>query len=83
VFLRRQWENHLVPLLRPQTRRLELFRPATVDLVLTKMRRGDDPQDLADVQFLLEHDRITSEQLEAAFADVVLPPLEALRAAFA
>jgi hypothetical protein len=47
VFLRRDWEQHLVPMPRPATRWLRLFRPATLDLILTKMMRGDDPQDLA------------------------------------
>ena len=43
VFLRRNWEQQIVPITRPPTRWLRLFRPATVDLILTKMMRGDDP----------------------------------------
>ena len=39
VFLRRDWERHLVPITRPPTRWLRLFRPATLDLILTKMMR--------------------------------------------
>lgn len=42
IFLRRDWEQHLVPIQRPSTRWLRLFRPATVDLILTEMMRGDD-----------------------------------------
>jgi hypothetical protein len=37
VFLRRDWENHLVPITRPPLQWLRLFRPATLDLILTKM----------------------------------------------
>ena len=83
VFLRRNWEDYLVLVTRPETRWLRLFRPATVDLVLTKMMRGADPQDMADARFLVEHDDITRAQLEQAFSEVVLPDLVELRDAFA
>ncbi len=42
VFLRRQWESEILPVLRPTLRHLRLFRPATLDLILTKMMRGND-----------------------------------------
>ena len=82
VFLRRDWERHLVPITHPSTRWLRLFRPATLDLVLTKMMRGDDPQDMADIAFMIRQDRLTSAQIESAIADVVLPDLVELRDAF-
>jgi hypothetical protein len=82
VFLRRDWEQHLVPITHPPTHWLRLFRPATPDLILTKMMRGDDPQDMADIAFLIRHDRITPEQIESAMAEAVLPDLVELRDAF-
>ena len=82
VFLRRDWEQHLVPITRPPTHWLRLFRPATLDLILTKMMRGDDPQDMADVAFLIRHDRITPAQIEIAFKAAVIPDLVELRDAF-
>jgi hypothetical protein len=82
VFLRRDWEEHLVPVTRPQTRWLRLFRPATLDLLLTKMMRGEDPQDLADIAFLIRHDQLSPAQIEDAFAAVVIPDLQELRDAF-
>jgi hypothetical protein len=82
IFLRPIWEAHLVPVTRPQTLWLRLFRPATLDLVLTKMMRGDDPQDLADIAFLVRHDRITPAQIENAFSEAVIPDLVELRDAF-
>jgi hypothetical protein len=82
VFLRRDWEQHLVPIHRPPTRWLRLFRPATLDLVLTKMMRGDDPQDLADIAFLIRHDHLTPAQIESALAEAVIPDLVELRDAF-
>lgn len=48
VFLRHNWLNHIIPITRLNLRHLSLFRPATVDLVLTKMMRGNDEQDMAD-----------------------------------
>ncbi len=82
VFLRRDWEQNLVPIQRPPTRWLRLFRPATLDLILTKMMRGDDPQDMADVAFLIRHDRVTPAQIEKALAEAVIPGLAELRDAF-
>ncbi len=82
VFLRRDWEAHLVPITRHSFIHLRLFRPATVDLVLTKMMRGDDAQDMADAAFLMRHDRITTLQLKEAFGAVVIPDLVELRDAF-
>jgi hypothetical protein len=51
-----------------------LFRPATLDLILTKMMRGDDPQDMTDIEFLIAHDGIKPVQLEEAFGQAVLQP---------
>jgi len=83
IFLRRDWCNHLVPVSRPALRWLRLFRPATVDLILTKMMRGNDPQDMADAGFMIRHDHVTPEQLEAGFAAAVIPDLVEYRDAFA
>ena len=82
VFLRKNWEKHLVSISRPSTKWLRLFRPATLDLILTKMMRGDDVQDMEDIAFLVEQEKITPEQLEAALAQVVIPDLEELKDAF-
>jgi len=82
IFLRRTWEQHLVPITRPSTRWLRLFRPATLDLILSKMMRGDDPEDMADVAFLIDRDRLAPTLIESALAEVVIPDLMELREAF-
>jgi hypothetical protein len=82
VFLRRDWEQHLVPITRPPMCWLRLCRPATPDLILTKMMRGDDALDMGDIAFLIRHDRVTPEQIESAFRDAVIPDLAELRDAF-
>lgn len=83
VFLRPDWADHIVPVLRPSTRHLKLFRPHTIDLILTKMMRGDDPQDMEDIDFLVRHDGITRDQMEPAFATVRMPDVVELHDAFA
>lgn len=82
VFLRRQWESEILPVLRPPLKFLRLFRPATIDLILTKMMRGNDEQDMQDVDFMIRHDHITLAQIEAAFRDVVIPDSVELRDAY-
>ena len=82
VFLRPDWEQHIVPVNRPPTRWLRLYRPHAVDLILTKMMRGNDPQDMDDVVFLARHEGVTSEQMETAFACVRMPDVQELRDAF-
>ena len=83
VFLRPQWESEIVPTLRPTLKYLRLFRPATLDLLLTKMMRGNDEQDMQDIDFLIRHDRLTQSQIEGAFAEAVIPDNQELRDAFA
>ena len=82
VFLRRDWMRHIVPLTRLRLKHLKLFRPATIDLVLTKMMRGDDEQDMADAEFIIRHDRISEAQLVEAFSQMQPIALAELRDAF-
>ena len=49
-----------------ELRQLTVFRPATLDLVLTKMARGDE-NDLADIRFLLQKEKVSADQLRSAF----------------
>ncbi len=82
VFLRAEWERCIIPMTRPVTKWLRLYRPATIDLILTKMMRGDDQQDMNDIEFMIVHDRVTPEQIEKAFERVVIPDVFELREAF-
>ena len=82
VFLRPQWEEYLVPILQPETRWLRLFRPHAVDLILTKMMRGNDSQDMEDVEFLVTKSGVTLAEMEVAFKQVRMPDLHELRDAF-
>src|SRR5437870_2524349 len=55
VFLRQEWCDHILPVAHPAVRWIRLSRLATVDLILTKMMRGNDPQDMADAEFRIRH----------------------------
>jgi len=83
IFLRQHWANHVVPVERPVLQKLRLYRPSTIDLVLSKMMRGADPQDMADAEFMIRHDRITESQLLEAFSQMKPVELVELRDAFA
>ena len=81
VFLLPDWLQRRVPIPGSFTH-LKLLRPATIDLVLTKMMRGADPEDLSDIEFLLHHEPATNAELLPAFDRVRLPDIPELRDAF-
>jgi hypothetical protein len=81
VFLLPDWLNHRVPIA-GSFAHLKLFRPATLDLILTKMMRGADPEDLADIEFLLRQEPVGEAKLRTAFDRVRLPDIQELRDAF-
>ena len=64
-----------------ELQRLAGFRPATLDLILTKMARGD-ANDLADIAFLLVREPLTADQLRAAFARARVPDVPEIQALF-
>jgi hypothetical protein len=61
---------------------LTLVRPATLDLILTKMMRGADPEDLFDIQFLMRHEPVAEAELRSAFERIRYPDIPELREAF-
>jgi hypothetical protein len=81
VFLLPDWLNRRVPI-PGQFTHLKLHRPASLDLILTKMMRGADPEDLADIEFLMDYEPVTEAQLRTAFERLRLPDIQELRDAF-
>lgn len=57
---------------------LTVFRPSALDLILTKMARGDE-NDLADIKFLLQQETISSDLLRAAFTRARVPDVPEIR----
>jgi hypothetical protein len=58
-----------------------LTRPATEDLILTKMMRVD-PQDRADIRFLMEQSPLDANDLESLASSARVPDLPEIREAF-
>lgn len=71
VILSRGWLDRLMPIELPGLLRLSLSRPSTTDLILTKMMRID-PQDRADIKFLIAQG---SPGLESVLANPELTQL--------
>lgn len=82
VILTREWLRRIVPISSADWRRVQAFRPSTLDLILTKMMR-EDPQDLADIGFLLRQEPFGVAALENAFRAARVPDIEEIRTAFA
>jgi hypothetical protein len=80
VILTPDWLSHRVRV-PAELARLTLFRPSTLDLILTKMARGDE-NDLADIRFLLQQEPLTAEQLSAAFERTRVPDVAEIRELF-
>ncbi len=80
LFLRADWEEHIVPVYGLDLLHLRVFRPGTLDLILTKTIRGDDEQDIA---FMIRHDKLTRSQVEEALEAVIIPDLQEFRDALA
>ena len=81
IIIRPNWLEHLVPIRLQQLRFLNLFRPSTEDLILTKMMRID-PQDRSDIQFLLQHASLEPEKLEQLLTSAHIPEIPEIRDAF-
>jgi hypothetical protein len=60
---------------------LTVFRPSVLDLILTKMARGDE-NDLADIRFLLQQDRLSPGALLNAFEAARVPDVPEVRHLF-
>lgn len=80
LILTPDWLNHRVHI-PVDFVRITLYRPATLDLILTKMARGDE-NDLADIGFLLRQEAITTVQLREAFQRARVPDVPEIQALF-
>lgn len=64
------------------TSHLQLYRPSVADLILTKMMRGADEEDLADISFLMAQPSFREETLQEALRTVIMPPLVEIQELF-
>jgi hypothetical protein len=80
VILQPDWINRRLRL-PVGLQKLAVFRPATIDLILTKMARAD-LDDLQDIQFLLKQEPLTRNQLETAFVRARVPDVPEVQELF-
>lgn len=80
VILTPDWLTRRVPI-QLGFERLRVFRPGTLDLILTKMARGDE-NDMADIRFLLQREILTVEQLRTAFQRARVPDVVEIQELF-
>lgn len=80
VILQPDWLNHRLRL-DVGLQKLTVFRPATIDLILTKMARADE-DDLQDIRFMLQQESLTQKHLEAAFARARVPDVPEIQELF-
>jgi hypothetical protein len=80
VILQPDWLEHR-QLLELGLQKLIVYRPATIDLILTKMARADE-DDLQDIQFLLRQEYFDKHQLETAFARARVPGVPEIQELF-
>lgn len=81
VILFKNWLDHLVPIHCLNLNFLSLYRPSTEDLILTKMMRVD-PQDRADIEFLLARAEPRFQQRLATTDTIHLPDIPEIISAF-
>jgi hypothetical protein len=81
VILSRGWLDHLVPIELADLLHLSLFRPSVTDLILTKMMRID-PQDRADIRFLLARCEPGLRQVLSTSGAIHLPDIPEIINAF-
>lgn len=82
VILSSNWYSDIVPLTTFGFKKLQLKRPSTHDLLLTKMMRVD-PQDREDILFLLGQHDFSWSLFESYLEDAVCPPVPEIQDAFA
>ena len=73
IIIQPDWKDNRVEI-RTEYKNIKLYRPSTVDLILTKMMR-DDPQDMQDIAFLIKQDRITPTEIENAIQNARFPDI--------
>jgi len=73
IFLRPDWASLRVRVSRPVLKHISLYRPATLDLILTKMMRGADPIHMAEIQWMIHHDKITRTEMLQCLDAAIIP----------
>src|SRR3954469_25437097 len=80
IILRPDWVNTRVEI-HLKLQKLRVFRPSSLDLILTKMARGD-ADDMKDIRFVIERENFREAQLRSAFDRARVPNVPEIRDLF-
>ena len=81
IILSKDWYEKIEPLAL-HLKNIVLYRPSTLDLILSKTARADDPEDRADILELIRREKIDLSTIETAFRGARIPEIEDLRIQF-
>jgi hypothetical protein len=81
IILSKDWHEKIEPLAL-HLKNIVLYRPSTLDLILSKTARADDPEDRADILELIRREKIDLSRIETAFKEARIPEIEDLRVQF-
>jgi hypothetical protein len=81
VILTPNWQSKAVRIEKLSLQKLDLWRPSTADLVLTKMMRID-PDDRGDIEFLLHCEDMSRSDMISALDTAVIPRVPEIEEAF-
>lgn len=81
VVLTPDWLSKVRPISGLSLRTLQLWRPSTADLILSKMMRVD-PQDRDDITFLARQPDVSSEEIRRAIDIARVPGVREIEEAF-
>ena len=73
LIIRPGWYTQKQPIDLPEIRKIVLYRPATLDLILTKMARAEDPEDRRDIFAMISLDDLSPQVVRQAIADARVP----------
>jgi hypothetical protein len=73
IILGENWKDRRVRMVLAGANNLILFRPSSLDLLLSKMARADDPIDRADILQLIRREHFPQQRIEAAFSTARCP----------
>ena len=81
IILSNDWYEKIERLAQ-RLKKVVLYRPSTLDLILSKTARADDPEDRADILELIRREKIDLSTIENAFEEARIPEIEDLQTQF-
>jgi hypothetical protein len=81
IIISPNWLTNITPIKLSGLYHLKLFRPSTLDLILTKMMRID-PQDRTDINFLISRSELLQVEVETTLAAARIPAIPEIQEAF-